>query len=198
MWYAQRATKDTELWTGTRCGEAEETLLHRAWTCRNNALCTLPDVTGSQDLIHEAINGCPEQSAFWLGGLLTGNMLPAKPSPVLRAECNATVVGDFAKILKATGRCGVDGSGGKLFSSNPRLRAVGAGVGAQALGETEEGQWVVEEAYLSSRVPGKQTVPRAEAWAMYLVLGIWAGTYDLEIVTDASYTYSGMDLRNRS
>ena len=50
---------------------------------------------------------------------------------------------------------------------------------------------------MSSRVPGKQTVPRAEAWAMYLVLQEWDGTYDVEIVIDASYTYSGMGLRNR-
>ena len=50
---------------------------------------------------------------------------------------------------------------------------------------------------MSSRVPGKQTVPRAEAWAMYLVLQEWGGTYDLEIVTGASCTYSGMNLRNR-
>ena len=33
---------------------------------------------------------------------------------------------------------------------------------------------------------------------MYLVLEIWGGTYGLEIPIDASYTYSGMDLRNRS
>ena len=32
---------------------------------------------------------------------------------------------------------------------------------------------------------------------MYLVLQVWDGTYDLEIATDASYTYSGMDLHNR-
>ena len=32
---------------------------------------------------------------------------------------------------------------------------------------------------------------------MYLVLQVWDGTYDLEIVTYASYTYSVMDLHNR-
>ena len=128
---------------------------------------------------------------------MTGDMLPAKPPPVKRAECNAVTVGDFARILKAFGRCGVDGSGGKLFSNNPRLRIVGADDGTQLLGDAENDPWVLEESYLFSRVPGKQTVPRAEAWAMYLVLQVWDGTYDLEIVTDASYTYSGMDLRNR-
>ena len=128
---------------------------------------------------------------------MTGDMLPAKPPPVKRAECNAVTIGDFARILKASGRRGVDGSGGKLFSNDPRLRTVGAGAGTQLLGDAENDSWIMEESYLFSRVPGKQTVPRAEAWAMYLVLQVWDGTYDLAIVTDASYTYSGMDLHNR-
>ena len=128
---------------------------------------------------------------------MTADLLPTKPPAVLRAECNATIIGEFAKILKASGRCGVDGSGDKHFSSNPRLRTVGAGAGTQLLGDAEVTPWVKEESYLFSRVPGKNTVPRTEAWAMYLVLQVWDGTYDLEIITDASYTYSGMDLVNR-
>ena len=166
VWYARRATKDSDLLVCTRCGAEEESLL--------------------QYLIPEARGGCPDQAAFWLGGILPGSMLPPKPAPVLRARCNPVTVGDFARILKATGRCGVDASGGKLFSSNPCLRTVGAGVGAQALGESENDPWVAEEAYLASRAPGKQIVPRAEAWAIYLVLQLWDGTYDLDIVTDAS------------
>ena len=93
VWYAQRATKDTEQWSCARCGAADETLLHRLWTCKNNEQCTHPDVIGSQDLVREAIHGCPDQSAFWLGGLLTGDMLPAKPPPVNSSECNARCQG---------------------------------------------------------------------------------------------------------
>ena len=74
---------------------------------------------------------------------------------------------------------------------------MGAGAGTQLLGNAESTRWVQEEAYLYSRVPGKQTVPRAEAWAIYLVMQVWDGAHDLEIVTDASYTCSGMDLYNR-
>ena len=132
VWYAQRTTKDTDLRTCPRCGAEEESLLHRLWTCKNDELCTHPDVVNSQNLIHEARSGCPEQAAFWLGGILPGSMLPIKPMPVLREQCKPTTVGDFARILRATGRCGVDGSGGQLLSGNPRLRTVGAGVGTQA------------------------------------------------------------------
>ena len=47
-------------------------------------------------------------------------------------------------------------------------------------------------------MPGKQTVPRAETWAVYLVLLEWDGAYDLEIVTDATYTANGMDFHRRA
>ena len=128
-------------------------------------------------------------------------MQPAKPAQFRKTECLAHTVGNFEAILRAIGRCGVDGSGGALFSSHPRLRTVGAGVGVQLLNNTDFGDapdsWVADEAYLASRVPGKQTVPRAEAWAIYLVLKVWDGTFDLEIVTDATYSISGMDFRNR-
>ena len=38
VWYAQRATKDTDLRMCPRCGEEEESVLHRHWTCKNNEL----------------------------------------------------------------------------------------------------------------------------------------------------------------
>ena len=40
--------------------------------------------------------------------------------------------------------------------------------------------------------------PRHETWAVYLVLLEWGGTYDLETITDASYTVSGMDFARRA
>ena len=77
------------------------------------------------------------------------------------------------------------------------MRTVGAGVGTQLLSDHESDSPVLEEAYLYSRVPGRQTVPRSEAWALYLVLQVWDGSYDLTIVTDATYTISGTDMRKR-
>ena len=71
VWYAQRATKDHEDWSCPRCGDGDETLLHRLWTCKDIANCDHPDVIGTKDLINETIRGCPDegpsQSAFWLG-----------------------------------------------------------------------------------------------------------------------------------
>ena len=52
---------------------------------------------------------------------------------------------------------------------------------------------VLEEAWLASKVPGRQTVPRAEIWAVLMVLMVWDGSFDLTIITHASYTVQGMD-----
>ena len=85
-------------------------------------------------------------------------------------DCITHRVGDFTKILKATGVCGVDGSGGKN-SSFARGRSVGAGVSVILLrdhGDAEHA--IIEEAWLASKVPGRQTVPRAEIWAVLMVL----------------------------
>ena len=46
---------------------------------------------------------------------------------------------------------------------------------------------------MASKVPGRQTVPRAEIWAVLMVLLVWGGTYDLTVITDASYTVQGID-----
>ena len=43
------------------------------------------------------------------------------------------------------------------------------------------------ESLLLAKVPGKQTVPRAEAWAVSEVLQIYRGETPLKIITDASY-----------
>lgn len=59
-------------------------------------------------------------------------------------------------------------------------------------GEEVEGKWFQEEAWLTSKVPGRQTVPRAEIWAVRMLLMVWDGSYDLTIITDASYTVKGM------
>ena len=205
VWYAQRATKDPKKWRCPRCGEGNETLLHRLWTCPDINNCTHPAVATTQGMISQAVQGCapdgPKQSCLWLGGLLPASMQPPRPPVISKRDCYAREVGNFAKCLKATGKCGVDGSGGTLFSSYPRLRTVGAGAGAQIFNDPTSqiapDKWVEEEAYLASPVPGLQTVPRAEAWAIYLVLQVWDGTYDLEILTDATYTVSGMDPYNR-
>ena len=120
-------------------------------------------------------------------------MLNPKVGRVPLQDCVTTAHGRFAELLKLTGLCGVDGAGGKN-GSRPRSRAVGAGCGTLIMrAQKEEGVWIREEAWMASKVPGRQTVPRAEIWAVLMVLMVWDGTHDLTIITDASYTVRGME-----
>ena len=67
-----------------------------------------------------------------------------------------------------TGMGGVDGGGGKL-ARFPGLRAVGAGCSVLAFHPTKKG-CILGKALMYAKVPEKQTVPRASAWAVYCVL----------------------------
>ena len=51
---------------------------------------------------------------------------------------------------------------------------------------------------LTSKVPGKQTVPRAEAWAVRQVLERWHGRKPLKIITDALYVVKGFLKHNKA
>ncbi len=49
-----------------------------------------------------------------------------------------------------------------------------------------------------SKVLGKQTVPRAEAWALYNVIKSWHGLMRITIVVDATYVTNGFKPGNRA
>lgn len=120
-------------------------------------------------------------------------MLKPKVGNVPYRDCGTHVEGRFAEFLKLTGVCGVDGSCGKN-SRLPGNRTVGAGCRTTILrGRDISDDVIQEKAWMASKVLGRQTVPRAEIWAVSMVLLVWGGTYDLTIITDASYTDQGMD-----
>ena len=96
-------------------------------------------------------------------------------------------------IVRKNGNRGHRRSRG-TFTSKPELRVVGAGAGAVAI--DDEGN-ITESALLISEVPGMQTVPRAEAWALYCVLITWHGRMNLTVVVDATYVTNGMITGNR-
>ena len=79
-----------------------------------------------------------------------------------------------------------------------RLRAKGSGCSVILLGENQ--YEITAKATISSKVPGArrcQTVPRAEMYALFLMVQAWGGTYSLDIVTHVSYTVYGMMGGNR-
>ena len=112
VWHAARATDEPLFRICTRCNQAEETLLHRHWTCPNLNQCEHPAVKNTQHLIRRAEAGVEDNAAFWLGCTLTGSMVNPAVGLMSATDCISQTEGDFAGILKKTGVCGVGGSGG--------------------------------------------------------------------------------------
>ena len=96
IWWAVRASSDPTLHICPRRGLASETLLHRLWACPNNELCSRPDVLSTQGLRGQAAAGCDDNAAFWLGCLIAGRIINAKPEGVLPKDCIAVAKANFA------------------------------------------------------------------------------------------------------
>ena len=97
--------------------------------------------------------------------------------------------------MEKTGMVATDGVGGKVAQRSRRHRAVGAGAAVVTFDENRE---PIREALLVAKVPGRQTVPRAEAWAVSEVLQIYRGETPLKIITDASYVVKGFMSHNKT
>ena len=122
------------------------------------------------------------------------SMLSPKPEPIKEAECEPEYSDNFVRIMEQTGRVGSDGSGGTL-TRNADFRMVGAGARAVVLDDQDR---LLEAGFLCTKVPGRHTVPRAEAWAFYMILKLWHGRLPLTIVVDASYVFNGLKHHRRS
>lgn len=159
VWYASRATGDPFFMQCTRCNQGEEPLLHRCWACPNLNDSDQPAIKNTQHLIPRAVAGKEDNAAFWLGCVLRGSMVNPMVGLAPRRDCITQTEGDFVGILRKTGVCGVDGSGGQN-SSFPMGRSVGAGAGAALLRDhCDAADAVLEGAWMASKVLGRQTVP---------------------------------------
>ena len=84
-------------------------------------------------------------------------------------------MGGFVGVVRKTGQAGGAGGGGTL-NKHPKLKA--AGVGCSFIILDEHGD-PAEEAIMFTKVPGRQTVPCAEAWVLYLIILQWDGSCDV-------------------
>ena len=96
---------------------------------------------------------------------------------------------NFVEWLNATGRAGTDGTGG--LDSDPRTRRVYAGAAAL----DTEGKRV---AYMHCKVPGRQTVPRAELTALIRTLRCIRTVRRWTIYIDAQYVINGISTDDKS
>lgn len=194
VWPGSRLAKFGEDGVCTRCRTREvETPLHRYWTCPANRDTQHPAVTDTQSWVDKAVSGPP---CLWQGGLLPGSRLSRRGKLPALADAQPlfnTSERDLIDVVTAAGaRCGIDGAGGE-FGRDPDNRAVGTGLAA--LYTAPNG--TTTQAAAAARVPGQQTVPRAESWGVRTALYIIPVTVPLTLVVDAMYVVHGMDGSNR-
>ena len=108
VWCKTRASDDPLFRRCTRCDQGEETLLHRHWTCPNLDASDHPAIKSTQQLIPRAVEGVIDNAAFWLGCVLTGNMVNPPVGLVSIRDCITHVEGNFVDILRSIGVCGVE------------------------------------------------------------------------------------------
>ena len=161
-----------------RCGEADETDLHRFWTCPKNLEIDDPAVRCTNSMSPSAILDNNANSVFWCRGLVPQAWVessPPTPDPTTR------MVGD--RSLWRPAIYFTDGSGGDK-GSDPRLRRCGWGVVRLDLDDPGNPK-IACGAYGPLHGP-RQTVPRSELYAAIQVLTL-VQSGDVVIFSDCSY-----------
>ncbi len=136
----------------------------------------------SENLIQEAIKGWNADRCLWARGLLPERLGSALPQ-VGWNEVKTWAVGDFADVVSRGGTVYSDGAGprGRTFRPGSRVHS-----GAVAVIPCSDGDasYVKEYAAVCGQVPGRQTVPRAEVWALILAVSHSPPHPELEIGGD--------------
>ena len=108
-------------------------------------------------------------ACFWNGGILPRNLRASKTRRVSEAEARAKAEKDFTEALDKECLVATDGAGGAMGSRSERHIAVGAGAAVVSFGPNRKPEHVT---CMHMKVPGRQTVPRAEIWAVLQVLEV--------------------------
>lgn len=127
-------------------------------------------------------------------GGLPHNLRASKPRRGSEAEARARADEDFVEALDRECLVATDGAGETVGSRSERHRAVRAGAAVVTFGRNKT---PTHASCLRMKVPGKQTVPRAETWAVLQVLLLMKGEQHMKIVTDAMYVIKGVKMQNR-
>ena len=100
------------------------------------------------------------------------NLRASKPRRVSEAEARAKAEKDFTEALDKECLVETDVAGGAVGSRSERHRAVGAGAAVVSFGPNRKPEHVT---CMCMEAPGRQTVPRAETWALLQVLKVMKG-----------------------
>jgi len=154
------------------CGANECDDYHQFWSCPSLATSTWPEVESTNYLVPAAASGMRDFPCLWLRGLLPSELLVTRdhPIPPPRSVDNVSVYDPFGITpdpeVWPPGLYGTDASGGR-WGSYPLLRRCGCGVARLTSMDPpfrlEWGAWF-------PLVGELQTVPRAELYAIYMVV----------------------------
>lgn len=156
--------------------------MHQLWLCPCNFLIDIPDVQTTQHYAGTARTAAVHNPSFWLRGFLHYGMLTL---PIAYPEC-AFNFSFGANVHWTSGvYCG-DGAGGQ-FGAFQELRRCGVGV---AFLHQQLDKFVLASAGGTPLLGEVQTVPRAEALAIYIVVLTVAPGSMVEYVGDNQHIMS--------
>ena len=167
------------------CGLRAPDAFHRYYTCPLIKDIDLPDVTKSNWLIDVLEKpDFRKLECLWGRAILPACIWNKAAKAPDIDEVVVMKAGDFAGIAVRTGDLYTDGSG--LWPAQPWAKA---GSGAAALSHhVENGRVIIDEiAVVGSAVPGRQTVPRAEAWACAMSAKLLPPATRCTVRPDATY-----------
>ncbi len=126
---------------------------------------------------------------MWERGILPPAMA-ARDGVAQRSDVRTWKVGEFARVIERGGQVYTDGAGpiGRPARPGAHVHAGAVAVIPEADGN---GTKLGDFALLMGQVPGKQTVPRAEIWALVLAASAAPAGQDFEVGIDASYVTNG-------
>ena len=166
--------------TCKRCGMPDSDL-HTFWTCEHNNNLEDSEVVGTQKLIERAVAESEEYPCLWLRGILPSNLSTIPDEYLPNNNTVHTYVSYSTPIEDCIVTSGLyygDASGG-TFSSYPKLTRCGVGF-CKVDRHTEQRLWGVQ-----LNLPGLvQTVPRAELFALHLLVNEAQPESVIEFVTD--------------
>ena len=163
----------------THCGEYE-TLFHRYWACPRHEHSDCPYVATTNWLLARAREGIGDE-CLWLRGLTPNDVWTHGPAP---PDLDVQPYATFGHTIFADPHAefASDGAGGAK-----NINAVLRRVAAAFVGRTPNGR----VCGLVSDVPGKQTVPRAETWALLCLLRLRPPELGFVLWVDAQYVLNG-------
>ena len=170
------------------CGCSIETALHRYYEC---PLLSDPELDNEDNtlkrtkwLVPQAKAETQQQPCYWFRGLI-----PAQPRTDDEPTIERPVVTKgFEEIALKTHSVYTDGGGAPRWVPRACAR-VGAGAATMNLhkGSPQEPAQITELAVMTSKVPGRQTVPRAETQAVADSWDLIRPETQLDYWIDASY-----------